>query len=173
GEQPVWMGVLLAAVLGQIGLQGGGFAYALGSTSNTGKPALAVPVPTLPQGRNSIADFIPVARLSDMLLHPGEPFDYNGQRLNYPDIRLVYWAGGNPFHHHQDLNRLRRAFARPDTVVVHEPFWTATARHADIVLPTTTTLERDDVGAGRNDGYVIAMPRALPPFGEARDDYEA
>ena len=30
-------------------------------------------------------------------------------RLPLPDIRLVYWAGGNPFHHHQDLNRLRRA----------------------------------------------------------------
>src|SRR5205814_2365012 len=51
-------------------------------------------------------------------------------------------------------------------------FWTATARHADIVLPTTTTLERDDVGAGRNDGYVIAMPRALAPYESARDDYE-
>ena len=37
----------------------------LGSTSNTGKPAVAVPVPTLPQGRNSISDFIPVARLAD------------------------------------------------------------------------------------------------------------
>ena len=45
GEQPVWMGVVLAAMLGQIGLPGGGFAYALGSTSNTGKPPLAVPLP--------------------------------------------------------------------------------------------------------------------------------
>ena len=106
-------GRVLAAMLGQIGLPGGGFAYALGSTSNTGKPPLAVPLPTLPTGRNSIADFIPVARIADMLLHPGEPFDYNGQRLAYPDIRLVYWAGGNPFHHHQDLNRLRRAFCPP------------------------------------------------------------
>ena len=108
GEQPVWMGVVLAALLGQIGLPGGGFAYALGSTSNTGKPPLAVPLPTLPIERNSIADFIPVARIADMLLHPGGPFDFNGQRLTYPDIKLVYWAGGNPFHHHQDLNRLRR-----------------------------------------------------------------
>ena len=172
GEQPVWMGVVLAALLGQIGLPGGGFAYALGSTSNTGKPALAVPVPTLPQGRNSIADFIPVARLADMLLHPREPFDYNGQRLVYPDIRLVYWAGGNPFHHHQDLNRLRRAFARPDTVLVHDSAWTASARHADVVLPATITLEREDLGAAAGDPLLVAMHRAVLPYAEARDDYD-
>jgi biotin/methionine sulfoxide reductase len=172
GEQPVWMSVVLAALLGQIGLPGGGFAYALGSTSNTGKPALAVPVPTLPQGRNSIADFIPVARVADMLLHPGEPFDYNGQRLHYPAIRLVYWAGGNPFHHHQDLNRLRRAFARPDTVIVHESAWTATARHADVVLPATITLEREDLGAAAGDPLLVAMHRAAAAYGQARDDYE-
>ena len=47
GEQPVWMAVVLAAMLGQIGLPGGGFAYALGSTSNTGKPPLAVPLPDI------------------------------------------------------------------------------------------------------------------------------
>ena len=172
GEQPVWMGVVLAAMLGQIGLLGGGFAYALGSTSNTGKPAVAVPVPTLPQGRNSISDFIPVARLADMLLHPGEPFDYNGHRLIYPDIRLVYWAGGNPFHHHQDLNRLRRAFARADTVIVHESAWTASARHADVVLPATITLEREDIGAAAGDPLMVAMHRAVAPYGEARNDYD-
>src|SRR6202040_3910145 len=131
GEQPVWMGVVLAALLGQVGLPGGGFAYALGSTSNTGKPPLAAPLPTLPVGRNPIAGFIPVARIADMLLQPGDGFDYNGQHLAYPDIKLVYWAGGNPFHHHQDLGRLRRAFARPDTVIVHESAWTGSARPAD------------------------------------------
>src|SRR5207248_7031130 len=57
GEQPVWMAVVLAAMLGQIGLPGGGFAYALGSTSNTGKPPRAVPLPTLPTGPNSVAAF--------------------------------------------------------------------------------------------------------------------
>ncbi len=172
GEEPVWMGVVLAAMLGQIGLAGGGFAYALGSTSNTGKPPVAVPLPTVPTGRNSVADFIPVARIADLLLHPGEEFDYDGRRLAYPDTRLVYWAGGNPFHHHQDLGRLRRAFARPDTVIVHDSVWTATARHADIVLPATITLEREDIGAAAGDPLLVAMHRAVAPFGEARDDYD-
>ncbi len=171
GEQPVWMGVVLAALLGQIGLPGGGFAYALGSVSNTGKPPLGVPLPTLPVGRNAVVDFIPVARIADMLLNPGEPFDYNGQRLAYPDIRLVYWAGGNPFHHHQDLGRLRHAFGRPDTVIVQESVWTASARHADIVLPVTITLEREDIGAAEGDPLLVAMHRAVAPFREARDDH--
>ncbi len=171
GEQPLWMAVTLAAMLGQIGLEGGGYVYGLGSLANVGKPALAVPIPTLPQGTNRVRPFIPVARIADMLLNPSAPFDYDGRRMPYPDIRLVYWAGGNPFHHHQDLNRLRRAFARPETVIVHDSAWTASARHADIVLPATITLERADLGAAVNDPLLIAMHRVVPPFGEARDDY--
>ena len=171
GEQPVWMGVVLAAMLGQIGLPGGGFVYAMGSIANVGKPALAVPLPTLPQGQNKVPDLIPVARISDLLLNPGLEYDFNGRRLTYPDIRLVYWAGGNPFHHHQDINRLRRAFARPDTVIVHESAWTATARHADIVFPATVTMERADLGASANDPLLVAMHKVAEPFGQARDDY--
>ena len=90
----------------------------------------------------------------------------------YPDIRLVYWCGGNPFHHHQDLNRLIEAWRRPETVIVHEPWWTATARHADIVLPATTTLERNDIGANSRDRFIVAMEQAVEPVGEARNDHD-
>ena len=171
GEQPVWMAAVLAAMLGQLGLPGGGFNYALGAIANYGRRFNAVPVAAFPQGKNPIKEFIPVARVSDMLLNPGAPFDYDGQRLTYPDIHLVYWAGGNPFHHHQDLNRLRQAVANIDTFVVHEIGWTATARHADIVLPCTMTLERNDIGATQVDPLMIAMQQAAEPYGEARDDY--
>ncbi len=159
GEQPVWMAAVLAAMLGQIGLPGGGYAYALGTMGHYGRRAVAVPLPTLPQGRNPVRAFIPVARIADMLLQPGAPFDYNGQRLTYPEIRLVYWTGGNPFHHHQDLNRLRRAFARVDTLVVQESAWTATARHADI-----GTALHDDAGTQR---YRCQL-RRRPDGGDAR-----
>ena len=106
-----------------------------------------------------------------MLLQPGAEYDFDGQRRAYPDIRLVYWVGGNPFHHHQDLNRLREALARPETFVVQEPYWTATARHADVVLPSTITLEREDIGGSSEDAHVFAMQRVLDPHGQARDDY--
>ncbi|MBI5132459.1 MAG: molybdopterin guanine dinucleotide-containing S/N-oxide reductase [Rhodopseudomonas palustris] len=172
GEQPVWMGAVLAAMLGQIGLPGGGYNYALGALGHTGRRVNAVPIPTMPQGRNGVEDFIPVARISDMLLNPGQPFEYNGRTLRYPDIKLVYWAGGNPFHHHQDINRLRRAFNVPQTIVVHETAWTPSARFADIVLPATMTLERDDIGAAATDPRLIAMRKLAPPIGEARDDFD-
>ena len=172
GEQPVWMGAVLAAALGQLGLPGGGYNYALGTLAHYGKRNNAVPAAALPQGTNGVKAFIPVARISDMLLHPGQPFDYNGVRRAYPHIRLAYWAGGNPFHHHQDLQRLAEAFRRLDTFVVHEIAWTATARHADIVLPATMTLEREDIGATPTDPLVVAMHRIAEPHGLARDDYD-
>ena len=171
GEQPVWAGISLAAMLGQIGLPGGGFGHGYGSMGDVGDHGPTLRLPYLSQGANPVRTFIPVARIADMLLNPGAEYNYDGKRLTYPDIRLVYWAGGNPFHHHQDLARLRRAFARPDTIVVHEPYWTASARQADFVLPVTTTLEREDIGGGRRDTHLIAMHRAADPIGEARDDY--
>ncbi len=84
----------------------------------------------------------------------------------------MYWAGGNPFHHHQDLNRLIDAWRRPETIIVHEPWWTATARHADIVLPATTTLERNDLGAASRDRWIIAMKQAIEPLHGARSDFD-
>lgn len=171
GEQPYWMLVTLAAMLGQAGLPGGGFGLGYGAINNAGAHAAAFSGPTLPQGSNGVKTSIPVARIADMLLDPGGRLEFDGGVMHYPDIRLVYWAGGNPFHHHQDLNRLLRAWRRPDTIVVNEQFWTATAKLADVVLPATTSLERDDIGSATRDPCMVAMKCAIDPVGQARDDY--
>lgn len=55
--------------------------------------------------------------------------------------------------------------------MVHEQYWTAQAKFSDIVLPVTTSLEREDIGSGGHDGFMIAMSAQIPPVGEARDDY--
>ena len=115
----------------EIGLEGGGYLYSLGSLAQVGNVPPAVRPPSFPLVPNPTRSYIPVARVADVLLQPGAEYDFDGQRRTYPDIRLVYWAGGNPFHHHQDINRLRRAFNVPQTIVVHESAWTPMAKFSN------------------------------------------
>ncbi|MEX0348151.1 MAG: molybdopterin-dependent oxidoreductase [Paracoccaceae bacterium] len=172
GEQAVWAALALACLLGQIGKPGTGFGFGYGSTTPPGRPKRSVDWPSLPQGKNPISEFIPVARVADMLFCPGESYSFDGETRHYPDIRLVYWCGGNPFHHHQDLMRLEQAWTKPETVIVQDHSWTATAKRADIVLPATTPLERDDLFLNRRDTNLIAMRQVLDPLGEARHDHD-
>lgn len=172
GEQPYWAAIALACVLGQVGLPGGGFAFGYGSSNAMGNPEYRTPLYGLPGIPNATGLSIPCARVADMLLNPGAEYRYDGETRVYPEVKLVYWAGGNPFHHHQDLNRLREAFRRPETVIVNEGYWTATARHADIVFPATVTLERDDIGGASRDRYLLAMQKLVAPHEDARDDYD-
>jgi biotin/methionine sulfoxide reductase len=173
GEQPVWMTVTLASILGQIGLPGGGFSLGLGATAGTGLPLPPnVPRPTLPLGPNRITNHVPAGRVTDMLLNPGREIQYNGRVLRFPDIRLIYCIGGNPFHHNTNLNRFLKAWQRPEVVIVHEPFWNPPAKFADIVLPATTTLERNDIQAADMSRFYVAMRKALNPVGQSRNDFD-
>lgn len=172
GEQPFWAALGLAAVTGQIGLPGGGVGYGYSSLGGVGAAINVGPSPFIPQLKRPIDSFIPVARITDMLLNPGAEFSYEGKVRTYPDTRLVYWAGGNPYHHHQDLNRLSEAWTRPETIIVQDPMFTATARRADIVLPASTSIERNDIAGNRRSDLVLAMQQAIAPVGEARSDYD-
>lgn len=172
GEQPFWMATTLASMLGQIGLPGGGVAYGYGASNSVGNERRNLQFAKLPQLKNPVKEFIPVARISDMLLNPGTPFRFNGEQRQYPDIRLIYWAGGNPFHHHQDLTRLSVAWQKPETVIVHDWCWNSLAKRADIVLPCTTPLERDDLMITPRDRFIVAMKAVIPPVGEARNDHD-
>ncbi len=172
GEETIWAGLNLACLIGQIGQPGCGFGFGYGSMNTSGQPVGLWNWPSFPQGRNPVRDFIPVARITEMLERPGDTFKYDGETYTYPDIRLIWWAGGNPYHHHQDLNRLAKAWQKPETVIVNEHSWTATARRADIVLPATTPLERDDFMMMRRDPVLVYMSAARAPFGDARDEFD-
>lgn len=173
GEQPVWATIALASMLGQIGLLGGGFSFGLAATGGFGLPMPAnLPRPTLGLGPNAVKTHVPVGRIADLLLRPGEELQYNGRTIVLPDIRLVYSVGGNPFHHNTNLNRFVEAWRRPETVIVHEPWWGPAAKFADIVLPATTTLERNDIQAAEGSRFYMAMRQAIAPVGQARNDFD-
>ncbi|WP_342325691.1 molybdopterin guanine dinucleotide-containing S/N-oxide reductase [Kosakonia sp. BYX6] len=177
GEQKHWMLVTLAAMLGQIGTPGGGFGLSY-HFANGGNPTRRAAVLTSMQGsvKEGIdaVDKIPVARIVEALENPGAPYQHNGMDRHFPDIRFVWWAGGANFTHHQDTNRLIRAWQKPELVVISECFWTAAAKHADIVLPATTSFERNDLTmtGDYSNQHLVPMKRVVAPQYEARDDWE-
>jgi biotin/methionine sulfoxide reductase len=173
GEQTYWAAMTLAAMLGQIGLPGGGIGFGYGSGAGTvGSPSRRVSPPRLPGLKNPTGSYIPASRVADLLLRPGEPLEYNGNVITLPKIDLIYWCGGNPFHHHQDLNRLIKALRRPRAFVVHEIVWAPIARYADIVLPATTTFERNDISSSSKDNYLFAMKKVAPTYASALNDHD-
>lgn len=177
GEQKHWMLVTLAAMLGQIGTPGGGFGLSY-HFANGGNPTRRAAVlgsmqGTVKDGIDAV-DKIPVARIVEALENPGAPYQHNGMDRHFPDIRFVWWAGGANFTHHQDTNRLIRAWQKPELVVISECFWTAAAKHADIVLPATTSFERNDLTmtGDYSNQHLVPMKRVVAPQYEARDDWE-
>jgi len=184
GEQPHWMIVTLACMLGQIGLPGGGFGLSYHYASG-GSPAATGPVLSgISDGGQTTAGAawlstsgsasIPVSRISEMLLNPGKPFEFNGTKGTYPNVKLAYWVGGNPFAHQQDRNQMLKAWRTLETFIVHDFQWTATARHADIVLPATTSYERNDIEqvGDYTLTHIVAMKKVIEPVFEARNDYD-
>jgi len=175
GEQSYWALATLASMIGQIGLPGGGFGlsyhYANGGSLTAKHAALG----GIDAGENPVSVTVPFARgLNDMLLNPGMEVDYNGEKIIYPDIKLIYWAGGNAFTHQFDRNKQIKAWQRPETIIVNEPWWTATAKFADIVLPANTTFERNDVvSASEYSGrWVVGMPKLIESQWESKSDFE-
>jgi len=163
-----------AALVGKIGKpgEGVGFSWHYGSG---GMPQSGQPTPTgLSAGKNLVDKLCPASRIVEMLENPGKEFFYNGQTRTYPEIHMIYNAGNNFMSHQQDLNRLIKAFAKLHTIVSQDVWWTAAVRWADIVLPASSTLERDDISVGGtySNDKIYAMKKCIEPLGESKGDYE-
>lgn len=187
GEQPYWAAAVVAAMAGQIGLPGGGISYGH-HYSSIGVPSTGFAGPggfprNLDQGMkpkwdnndfNGYSRTIPVARWIDCLLEPGKEINYNGGKVKLPDFKMMVISGCNPWHHHQDRNRMKKAFRKLQTVVTIEFAWTATCRFSDIVLPACTQWERNDIdvyGSYSNKG-LIAMHRLVDPLFQSKPDFQ-
>ncbi|MCG9701065.1 trimethylamine-N-oxide reductase TorA [Vibrio natriegens] len=187
GEQPYWAAAVVAAMVGQIGLPGGGISYGH-HYSSIGVPSTGFAGPggfprNLDQGMkpkwdnndfNGYSRTIPVARWIDAILEPGKEINYNGGKVKLPDFKMMVISGCNPWHHHQDRNRMKKAFKKLQTVVTIEFAWTATCRFSDIVLPACTQWERNDIdvyGSYSSRG-LVAMHRLVDPLFQSKPDFQ-
>jgi len=158
GEEAVRLAIALQVISGNLGRMGGSSgAYAWG-----GLPAPRVgslPLPVNPSNAT-----IPVYRWPDAILE--------GRLGGFPsDVHAIYNVGGNYISQGADVHKSIRAFEKVEFSVCHDHFLTPTARYCDLVLPTTTWLEREDI-VFPNANFVLYSHRAVPPLSEVRNDYD-
>ena len=146
---------LLPGVTGAYGRRGGGALLTTTASCELNYNALRKPSgPTETRTVNHL-------RLGDALLN-----------MTDPPIRALFIAANNPAVTCPDAGKVRRGLARDDLfTVVHDPFLTATARFADIVLPATTYLETEDLYRAYGTYYLQYGRAAVAPQGEAWSNF--
>ena len=85
-------------------------------------------------------------------------------------VRGMYMMGENPFLSDPNVNKVRKALAALEFLVVQDIFLTETAEFADVILPATSYMEKDGTYTN-TDRRVQIKRKVLDPPGEAREDW--
>jgi len=90
-----------------------------------------------------------------------------------PPVGSLYVYHSNPGAVTPDQNQVLRGLAREDLfTVVHERFLTDTARYADILLPSTSSLEHSDLYRSYGTYCIQQAKAVIPPVGESKSNWE-
>ncbi|MGQ9654194.1 MAG: molybdopterin-containing oxidoreductase family protein, partial [Thermodesulfobacteriota bacterium] len=179
GEQYPRAASVLAAMTGNVGVLGGdaggrawvsvvgGYPYKVGLGSG------------LPFARNPIDDpatwdgvflgkmhpRIHYAKMADAIL--------KGKAGGYPaDYKLALIVNCNYVNALPNTNKTVRALKSLEFIADVEQYMTATARYADIILPSSTYVEREDIVPGAVNGYYGFQRKIIEPLGESRPHNE-
>lgn len=138
----------LGALTGNLGVPGGGvsFYYKRRGAFDT----------SFLQGRH--ARTFPEARLGPALLEADPP------------VRMVWVTAGNPVSMLPDSHAVAAAFDKAEFVVAVDTHPTDTTDRADLVLPTLTLIEDDDLLGAYGNHYLRVSQPAVAPVGEARHE---
>lgn len=158
GGQTVRAIISLPAVVGQVGVRGGGLSYSTSDYVRWDAEALGHPSECPPTPR-----IVNMNRLGAALT--GEVSD--------PPIASLYVFCANPMVSTPNTGRIVEGMMREDLfTVIHDLFLTDTARYADIVLPATSQLEQTDLHKAYGHRNLQYNEAAIAPLGEAKSNWE-
>ncbi|AHF97567.1 oxidoreductase [Desulfurella acetivorans A63] len=92
---------------------------------------------------------------------------------NKNPIKSIYVYNSNPLVVAPNHNLVKKGFEREDLfVVVHERLWSDTAKYADIVLPSTTSFEHEDLYISYWHNVIAFANRVIEPLGQSKPNIE-
>jgi anaerobic selenocysteine-containing dehydrogenase len=148
----------LPAIVGQIGVRGGGLFYSTSgyvrwNTEAIGHASECPPIPRI----------INMNRIGAALT--GE--------VQHPPIQSLFVFCANPVASSPNARLTVKGLQRSDLfTIVHDLFLTDTAQYADIVLPATSQLEQVDLHKAYGHRYVQYNHAAIAPLGEAKSNWD-
>ena len=165
----------LAAMIGQIGIPGGGNGSREGSAS--------LPLARVPVGENGVKAVLPFFLWTDAIVRGHEMTattdGIRGAEKLGADIKFMWNHGSNVImNQHADLNRTATILSdesKCETIVVIDNQMTASAKWADYLLPDVSNAEQLDLirqGSAGNLGYTILADKVIEPLYECRTVYE-
>lgn len=179
GEQFTRGGIMLACLTGNVGISGG-WASGAGQCPTVAFPAM-------PQVENPVKASIPVFMWTDAILKGSEfglkdglkgqgPGAENGKNLDVGIKMILNLAGNILINQHSDINRSKAILEDEslcEFIVCSDLFMTPSAKYADIVLPATSMLERDNIVTPWNQGSFLGFANEIvEPVGESRFEFD-
>jgi len=143
----------LAAVSGNLGIPGGGVSYCFARKGAFDYSFL--------QG-----EIVAPRTIPEPLFGPGI------LAADDPPIRMVWVTAANPVVMLPESETVKRALETRDLTVVVDSFLTDTAQCADIVLPTTTMLEDDDLLGAYGHHWLAETSPVVAPPAQVKTDYQ-
>jgi len=186
GEHYHRTAMILSAITGNIGVRGGSAAQRSHVGGLPPYPFLTIgPGPETPANPVELEkprtnDRLPlrwILPLGKGSIHASEIADaiLKGRSGGYPaDYKLLYLASTSYPNQYLNVNKHIKALKSEslEFVVMHEQFMTPGAKFADIILPVSTFLERNDLTMGHATGFYGYMNKVIEPLGESKSSFE-
>jgi anaerobic dimethyl sulfoxide reductase subunit A len=172
GEQTVRSATLLACMTGNVGVKGG-------NASGAGYPPSTCTVGSIPSkgGKVMISCFLwtdAIVRGSEMTA--AKDLIQGADKLP-SNIKLIFNMAGNALvNQHAQINQTTKILSDEslcEFIVTCDLFMTPSAKYSDLVLPGTTTYERDSILSPWGHGeYLIYSNKVIEPMYECREEYD-
>ena len=147
----------LPAVVGAWQYPGGGLLSSASGSKFIGKDVMQQAHVHAPAKR-----LMPMIKLGEMLINP------EGTK-----VHSLYIFSSNPAITAPNQNVVRKGLMRNDLfTIVHERFFTDTCKYADIILPSTTSVEHDDIYNSYGHYTIGTGYKLIDPVGESRSNWQ-